>query len=80
MAEAGIEAGNELVMEILKMRQENGRPMSKYRLAKDLTVSDTAVDKWVKGESSPLLENFNKLQDYRAYLERISRIKKPFGR
>lgn len=74
MAEPGIKAGNELVQEILKMG------VSKYRLGKDIGVCDTQVYKWVRNEQSPNLENFNKLQAYWQYHDRLKRIPKPFGR
>lgn len=74
MVQPGIKAGNDLVREILAMG------ISKYRLAKDLGLSDTTVNNWVSGENSPSLSNFNRLQDYRNYNERIQRIPKPFGR
>ena len=41
--------GYELVKQLLQMRQENGKPMSQYRIAKVLGLSDQAVYKWVKG-------------------------------
>ena len=79
MAKAGNRTGNELVREILKV-QVNGKRVSKYRLAKDLGVSDTCVDKWVDDESAPLPDNFNKLQDYLTYVQRLSKIQSPFRR
>lgn len=75
--EEGIKYGNELVAEILKMRQENGKPMSQYRIAEVLDVTDQCVYKWVKGHSSPIRENFEKLRDYKEFLILVNR-KRPF--
>lgn len=77
MVQEGVPYGNELVKEILGMRQENGKQMSQYRIAKFLGLTDQAVYKWVKGQSSPLRENFQKLVEYRDFLKTINRIR-PF--
>ena len=72
VAREGIEYGNELVHEILRMRQENGKPMSQYRIAQVLGLTDQAVYKWVKGQSSPLRQNYDKLLEYERYLKLIN--------
>jgi len=79
MAEEGIKFGNQLVLDLLKMRQENGKPMSQYRLARVLNVTDQCVYKWVKGECSPLRENFENMRKYEEFLKTINRLK-PFGK
>lgn len=77
MAEEGVKFGNELVKEILGMKQENGKKMSQYRLADAIGVTDQAVYKWVKGQSSPLRENYDKLLEYARFLELINK-RRPF--
>lgn len=72
--EKGNPAGNELVREILAMG------ISKYKLHKDIGVSDTQVYKWVRGEQSPCQSNYQKLQEYWQYQNKLQRIPKPFGR
>ena len=79
MPQEGCTYGNELVQELLKMRQENGKPMTQYRIARALSLTDQAVYKWVKGESSPLRENFDKLVQYKRFLEFVNQ-KRPFGK
>lgn len=68
----GVEYGNELVLEILKMRQENGKPMSQYRLARAISVTEQAVYKWVRGMSSPLRSNYDKMLEYERYLKMVN--------
>lgn len=79
MAEEGIKYGNELVHEILRMRQENGKPMSQYRLAQAIGLTEQAVYKWVKGQSSPLRENYDKLLEYERFLKIVNQ-RRPFGK
>jgi DNA-binding transcriptional regulator YiaG len=79
MAEEGVKFGNQLVLELLKMRQENGKPMTQYRLAQALSVTDQCVYKWVKGQSSPMRENYEKMRKYEDFLKILHRIK-PFGK
>ena len=80
MAEKGNERGNALVLDILKMKREDGKKMSQYLLARRLSVSDNAVYKWVKGQASPNESNFKNLREFHLYLDRIQRIFKPFQR
>ena len=68
MAEKGNPAGNDLVKEILAMG------VSKYRMAKQMKVSETQIYNWVKGVCSPSQKNFNRLQDYRYWLDKHNRI------
>jgi len=66
MAEQGYKEGNQLVKEILEMGV-----VSKYRMAKDLEVSDTQIYNWLKGYSSPNEKNYLKLMDYRLYCQKL---------
>lgn len=75
----GCEYGYELVHKLLKMRQENGKPMSQYRIGQVVGVTDQAVYKWVKGHSLPIQENYDKLLEYEQFLTVINRIR-PFGK
>lgn len=71
MAEKGLEEGNNLVQ---KMIQD--KLVTKYRLAKDLGVSETTVRDWCKDLKSPSRENYVRLKDYQLYLHKLSRLPK----
>lgn len=77
MAIEGVREGNELVKKILSYNQENGKPMTKYRISSYLNVRPQAVYKWVRGQASPTRENFNKLVRYEQFLKLINR-NRPF--
>lgn len=75
----GNPVGNRLIKEILEM-VVLGRKVSKYKIAKDLNVSETTVDNWVKGSTSPNDRNFNDIQDYHHRMSQLSRYTQNFVR
>lgn len=73
MAEAGIKAGNEIAKEIISMGI-----VSKYRMAREMGISETQLYNWLKDASSPNEKNYLRLKDYRLYVERLKKVPK-FG-
>lgn len=72
MAEKGVDAGIDLAREILEYKG-----VSKYRLAKDLGVSDTQIYNWIRGVHAPSVKNYRKLKRYKDYLLDLNKVVKP---
>ena len=75
----GNPVGNRLIKEILEMTVL-GRKVSKYKIAKDLNVSETTVRSWFLGLTCPNDKNFTEIQDYHHRISQMSRLSNPLFR
>lgn len=65
----GIQAGNDLVREILALKV-----VSLYKMAKDLGVNRQTVYNWKYGHCSPEEHNYMRIKDYRLYVSKLQMI------